>query len=176
MPGHEPLDRRSLLRRAAVAGAGAWTAPVIIGSLASPAGALTNTCYFHVIRLRRSGGSANASAAIVNTASCATTRSGLTATCSTFTRTLTNGGAPVGTVTLAASYNAALTQFALSVTESSAACSIVGAATTNGVAANMACATSITFSPASGNPLNLNVTASNINNVQAWAYIAYDCT
>ena len=35
------LDRRSLIRRAAAVGAAAWTAPVIIGSLASPAGAIT---------------------------------------------------------------------------------------------------------------------------------------
>ena len=35
------LDRRSLIERAAAVGAAAWTAPVIIGSLASPAGAIT---------------------------------------------------------------------------------------------------------------------------------------
>ena len=35
------LDRRTLIRRAAAAGAVAWTAPVVIGSLVSPAGALT---------------------------------------------------------------------------------------------------------------------------------------
>lgn len=41
------LDRRTLIRRAAVAGAVAWTAPVIVGSVASPAGATTITpgCY-----------------------------------------------------------------------------------------------------------------------------------
>jgi hypothetical protein len=35
------LDRRTLIKRAAVAGAVAWTAPVIIESLASPAAAIT---------------------------------------------------------------------------------------------------------------------------------------
>jgi hypothetical protein len=41
------LDRRALIKRAAAVGAAAWTAPVIIGSLASPAGAATITpgCY-----------------------------------------------------------------------------------------------------------------------------------
>ncbi len=35
------LDRRTLLKRAAAAGAVAWTAPIIIDSLASPAAATT---------------------------------------------------------------------------------------------------------------------------------------
>ena len=35
------IDRRTLIRRAAVTGAVAWTAPVIIGSLTSPAAAIT---------------------------------------------------------------------------------------------------------------------------------------
>jgi hypothetical protein len=34
------IDRRTLIRRAAIVGAAAWTAPVIIGSLTSPASAL----------------------------------------------------------------------------------------------------------------------------------------
>jgi hypothetical protein len=35
------IDRRTLIRRAAVSGAIAWTAPVLVDSLASPAGAFT---------------------------------------------------------------------------------------------------------------------------------------
>src|SRR5262245_43695978 len=35
------IDRRTLIKRTAVAGAVAWAAPTIIGSLASPAGAVT---------------------------------------------------------------------------------------------------------------------------------------
>src|SRR3954467_7275560 len=45
MPAEEDdmtgLSRRELIRRAAVVGALAWTAPVVIESLTSPAGALT---------------------------------------------------------------------------------------------------------------------------------------
>jgi hypothetical protein len=43
LPG---IDRRTLIKRAAATGAVAWTAPVIIGSVASPAGAITcsGTC------------------------------------------------------------------------------------------------------------------------------------
>jgi hypothetical protein len=36
------LDRRTLIKRAGIAGAAAWTAPVILDSLASPAGATTS--------------------------------------------------------------------------------------------------------------------------------------
>ena len=35
------IDRRALIRRGVVAGAVAWTAPVIVGSIASPAAAAT---------------------------------------------------------------------------------------------------------------------------------------
>jgi hypothetical protein len=35
------IDRRSLIRRSAAVGVGAWTAPVILGSLTSPAAAVT---------------------------------------------------------------------------------------------------------------------------------------
>ena len=35
------IDRRTLIRRAAIVGAAAWTAPVIVGSLSSPAAAVT---------------------------------------------------------------------------------------------------------------------------------------
>ena len=35
------VDRRTMIRRAAAAGAAAWTAPVILDSVASPAGAFT---------------------------------------------------------------------------------------------------------------------------------------
>src|SRR6185503_7235019 len=38
------LDRRSLIKRAAIVGGAAWTAPIIIDSLASPAAAATCTC------------------------------------------------------------------------------------------------------------------------------------
>jgi hypothetical protein len=47
------IDRRTLIKRTAVAGAVAWTAPAIIGSLASPAGAVTGgfpaTCSYIII-------------------------------------------------------------------------------------------------------------------------------
>jgi hypothetical protein len=42
-PERPGIDRRTIIKRAAATGAVAWTAPVIIGSLASPAGAITCT-------------------------------------------------------------------------------------------------------------------------------------
>jgi hypothetical protein len=38
------IDRRTLIKRSAAVGAAAWAAPVIIGSLNSPAGAATRPC------------------------------------------------------------------------------------------------------------------------------------
>ena len=44
--GRNGLDRRTLIKGAAAAGAAAWTAPVILGSLASPAAASSGSgCY-----------------------------------------------------------------------------------------------------------------------------------
>ena len=47
------IDRRTLIKRTAVAGAVAWAAPTIIGSLASPAGAVTGgfpaTCSYMIL-------------------------------------------------------------------------------------------------------------------------------
>jgi hypothetical protein len=44
MAGSEGVDRRTLIKGAAVAGAAAWTAPMIVDSLASPAAAVSVTC------------------------------------------------------------------------------------------------------------------------------------
>jgi len=46
-PTQRGIDRRTLIKRGAVVGAVAWTAPVIIESIASPAGAVTAApgCY-----------------------------------------------------------------------------------------------------------------------------------
>jgi hypothetical protein len=41
--GGSGIDRRTIIKRAAVGGALVWTAPVILDSLASPAGAITCT-------------------------------------------------------------------------------------------------------------------------------------
>lgn len=54
---HAGLGRRALIKRAAAAGALAWTAPVVIGSLASPAGAVTlSGCYISWRTLKNDDG------------------------------------------------------------------------------------------------------------------------
>ena len=49
------IDRRTLIQGAAVAGTLAWTAPVIIDSVASPASALTLTACYRALFLRAPG-------------------------------------------------------------------------------------------------------------------------
>jgi hypothetical protein len=44
VPGHPGIDRRAMIKAAAAAGVAAWTAPVIIDSLASPAAAASASC------------------------------------------------------------------------------------------------------------------------------------
>jgi hypothetical protein len=48
--GGSVIDRRTIIKRAAAGGALAWTAPVILDSLASPAGAIT--CTSDCVRLQ----------------------------------------------------------------------------------------------------------------------------
>lgn len=88
------IDRRVLIRRAAVVGAAAWTAPLVVGSIASPAGAGTYHGCYRVQFERNTGGT----------------------TCSSFSRVVPDNGAGCldpnnwnnlpnypGTVTLSAS-------------------------------------------------------------------------
>lgn len=170
------VDRRTLIRRAAVAGAVAWTAPIVVESLASPAGALTPAgCSLYVFRLDRNGNSGNAQVTLSADA-CATTVTGLASTCDGFTRITANGTAPVGTVTFSASYDSGLDAFSFSFSESSPDCAVVGSASTSGTGTSTACAASIALAAASGNPLVMSVPATDVNNVRAWAYVAVSCT
>jgi hypothetical protein len=50
------LDRRSLIKKAAIAGGAAWTAPMILGSLASPAAAVSATGCFQMYTFLTLGG------------------------------------------------------------------------------------------------------------------------
>ena len=80
------IGRRTLIKRAAAVGAVAWTAPLILDSMASPAGAITNgPCDLYVFRMQRTGGSGACTATIATVATCATpTVSGTV--CTSFTR------------------------------------------------------------------------------------------
>jgi hypothetical protein len=56
--GRRGIDRRTLIKRAAATGAVAWTAPLIIDSLASPAAALTCTGSCFLIQFGPAGAGA----------------------------------------------------------------------------------------------------------------------
>jgi len=83
------IDRRTLIKRAAAAGAVAWTAPIIIESLASPAAAQTGSCI--VFRV-------NADDNCDHTSSDSNTncKPDPSALCATFT-TITNSTTPLST-------------------------------------------------------------------------------
>lgn len=149
---------------------------MILDSLVSPAGAVTNVCYLYVISLSRNGNSANADATISATSGCATTVTGLGSTCSSFTRITANGTAPVGTVTLAASYSSATQAFSFTFSEASASCSIVGQGSTSGTTTSTPCSSTVAMTTVANlSSVTYSVPAFNINNVQAWAYIAVSC-
>ncbi len=58
---HTSLSRRDLIKRAAAAGAVAWTAPLVVESLTSPAGALTpGPCQPYYVKMLPSGTCYNA--------------------------------------------------------------------------------------------------------------------
>jgi hypothetical protein len=70
------IDRRTIIKRAAAAGAVAWTAPVILGSVASPAGAITGTpgCFKFTVPTNAGGTCNNVTAAFDNTCDVTTTQ------------------------------------------------------------------------------------------------------
>lgn len=58
--GRTPYSRRDLIKRAAAVGAVAWTAPVVVESLTSPAGALTpGPCTKYAVKITATGACAS---------------------------------------------------------------------------------------------------------------------
>jgi hypothetical protein len=163
------IDRRTLIKRAAATGAVAWTAPMILDSLASPAAALTNgPCDLYVFRMQREGGSGNCNAVISPTSggnSCATpTVSG--SVCTGFTRQ-TNTTSPVlftATGNCTGGANQSVT-FTINQPGREFAGTFKSAANTS------TCPATATLTPASGNSVTLAQTGLNTNGVW-WAYLA----
>lgn len=58
--GARGLSRRQMIKASAVAGAAAWTAPVVIDSLSSPAAAYSGACQPYVVKLTPTGSVYNA--------------------------------------------------------------------------------------------------------------------
>ena len=173
--------RRTFLRRAAVVGGAAWTAPMIVGSLASPAGALTLPgCSLYVLLLDRNGNSAGAAISLSASTTPVNCGSAITApaTCGTLTRITTNGTAPVGTVTFSADYDDDLAAFSYTFGETATPCSIVAEGHTPGTSNSTACQTNPTLTAVAGNPSSItrSVPAADVNNVHAWAYVVVACS
>jgi hypothetical protein len=70
------IDRRTIIKRAAAAGAVAWTAPAILGSIASPAGAITGTpgCFKFTVPINTGAACNNVTAAFDTTCDFTTTQ------------------------------------------------------------------------------------------------------
>jgi hypothetical protein len=87
---HNGISRRALIRRAAATGAVAWTAPTIIGSLASPAGAVTGfPCSYMSIVVQKADMSIVAVKVVIGATTCANDNS--TSGDSTFTNVMCGG-------------------------------------------------------------------------------------
>jgi hypothetical protein len=74
------IDRRALIKRAAAAGAVAWTAPVVIGSLSSPAAAITGTPGCFRFQVTPSGAAGTCTTTAEYTATCEPTTTACTPT------------------------------------------------------------------------------------------------
>ena len=178
--GPEPgIDRRTLIRRAALAGVTAWSAPAILGSIASPAAAATGACYLFVIRLRRDGlnPNGNAMAVISDLATCATTVTGGTG-CTIYTRITNNTTNPPGPLTLTVTYDGVGDQFQFSATATGfPTCGFVGSAVTAGTTSTTLCESTVSLSSfAKAQNVAINVPATDgVNNVAGWVYLAVQC-
>ena len=100
------LTRREMIRASAVAGATAWTAPVIVDSLASPAAAASSSpvscSWFYVVYMKPGSStvwwtSANNSSTVCNNAAPANNSGTRTKTCYGVTYTLPDDNHPIPT-------------------------------------------------------------------------------
>jgi hypothetical protein len=155
-----------MIKAAAVAGLGAWTAPVIIDSLASPAAAVTHICDFYVFHMTHSGNSGNCVTAI-DTGTCPTPSiSGATAACSSFARQ-TSTTAPVNFTNTACTGG---TSESVTFTINTAGRSFAGTATSGGLSTS-SCLASVTLTAASGTSVTL--TNGSVDQNGVWfAYLA----
>ncbi len=160
------MDRKSFIKAAAAAGAGAWVAPAIMDSLTSPAAALTNgPCDLYVFRMQRTGASGACTAAIALVATCATPSVSGTV-CTGFTRQ-TSTSSPVN-FTNTGSCTGGANQ---SVTFTINTAGRWFAGTFKSAANTAACPASAPLTPTTGTSVTLTQTGLNTNGVW-WAYLA----
>jgi len=155
-----------MIKAAAITGLGAWTAPVIVDSLASPAAALTHVCDFYVFKMVHSGNSGNCTTAI-DTGACPTPMiSGAAGSCSGFARqTLTTS--PVNFTSTACT--GGITE-SVTFTINTAGRSFAGTATSGGLPTST-CLSSVALAAASGTSVTL--TNGSLGQNAVWfAYLA----
>ena len=177
-PPDRGLARRDFIRKAAVAGAIGWTAPLILQSLTSPASAVSVNCYFYVFKMSRNGNSANCNGngAIQDATSCPTPTiiSGV-ASCPTYTRA-TSTTSPVN-FTVVGTCTGGATESAV-FTINTVGCLIVGTAVSGGASPGPACSSSVTLSPTTPPTGTTVVTVTQTGIAQNgvwWAYLAIQC-
>jgi hypothetical protein len=161
------IDRRTIIKRAAATGAVAWTAPMILGSMASPAGAITaGPCDFYVFRMQREGGSGNCGAAIASLATCPTpTITGASTACTSFTRQ-TSTTTPVNFTVIACSGGATETA---TFTINTAGRVFVGQAQSG---PSITCSAAVALGASSGTQTAVLTQAGLGTNGVWWAYLA----
>ena len=158
-----------MIKAAAAAGVGAWIAPVILDSLASPtaAGTATGNCSVFVFKANRDNGSATCS--LVATTCPPTVNSGATL-CSGYTGA---PNSPVVTPTSVTSgpFACGLASFSVSGTN----CGFVGISQLPVVANPTVCPTNVSFTPLNNTPTATATFFLNDNNESIYIFLAVNC-
>lgn len=165
---NDGLSRRDMLKGAAAAGAAAWSAPVVLGSVASPAAAASGPCALYVYRVHAQANACGAYA-LMPTATCATPTSTTCASCSPCSAgTRTTVAAPANITFSGCSYVNQGTLTLGTATATGPGCTFVGfAAFTSCQGAN-----AVALTPGSGSTTqNLGTLASVANNSDAYVYL-----
>ena len=167
------IDRRSLIKRAAIAGGAAWIAPVVIDSIASPAGAVTLSGCFRMFSSANNGtwGAWQATQPGGTGPACVPTTAACTATAGTAasfaavalpTPSVTNGGSQAVTISIASGYPCKIVSASATVeTVSGGDANQCRSRTTDGTSGNTAFSglgtTSVTINPAPSDAWDTNV-------------------
>jgi len=173
------VDRRTLIKRAAALGAAAWTAPVILDSLGSPAAAVTGAeCLLYVLAGSAQGNGPCDAFTIASTGTCAsptsTTCSGCTSNCASgtsLTRQTTSGTA-APSITGCSEDPSGSGTITLGTATVAAGCTIIGYATRLTTCFG---ATAVALTPGSGTATQ-NLGSLTGKNTSFFVYLLVECT
>jgi hypothetical protein len=161
------IDRRRLIKRAAVLGATAWTAPAILGSIASPAAAVSGTaCNLAIWTVFSANPNGSACTGSLQSITDCATPTSITPDfgCATPLGRIVTGTNPpnLQRISCATSGSQTVSQFTVNV-----GCSIIGYAVLTACAG----ASSVALTAHSGTTLNLSFT----KNLTRYVYILTSC-